>query len=92
METDGHPQDFLSKSDSKEFEIDVGSKLADIITEANNSFNCIIKLHEQYLKDKYDEVEDEDNGEKYMGNGMIRKLRWSKNTKKSRRMNKYRNK
>ena len=88
IETDGHPQDFLSKSDSQVF----APELADIITEADNSFNCIIKVHEQYIKDKYDEVEDEDNGEKYMGNGMIRKLRWSKNTKKSRRMDKNRNK
>ena len=65
METDEHPQDFLSKSDSKEFEIDVGSELADIITEADNSFNCIIKLHKQYLKDKYDEVKDKDKGKIY---------------------------
>ena len=44
METDGHPQDFLSKSDSKEFEIDVGSELADIITEADNSYYYLIVL------------------------------------------------
>jgi hypothetical protein len=33
-----------------------------------------------------------DNGEKYMGNGMVWKLRWSKNTKKNWIMNKNRNK
>ena len=43
----------------------VGSELADFITEADNSFNCIIKLHKQYLKDKYDEVKDKDKGKIY---------------------------
>ena len=33
METDGHPQDFLSESDSEESEIDDGCELGDIITD-----------------------------------------------------------
>ena len=62
METDGHPQDFLSESDSEESEIDVGPELADIITDIDNSFNYIIKLRKPYLKalEKYDQIEDED--------------------------------
>ena len=62
METDEHPQDFLSESDSEESDIDVAHELEDIITNMNISFTNIVSLRKQYLKalEKYDEIEDED--------------------------------
>ena len=44
METDEHPQDFLSESDSEESDIDVAHELEDIITDIDISFTNIVRL------------------------------------------------
>jgi hypothetical protein len=62
METDEHPQDFLSELDSEESDTDVAHELEDIITDIDISFTNIVRLRKKYLKalEEYNEIEDED--------------------------------
>ena len=54
--------DFFSKSDSEESDMDVGSELPDIMEDIEKAFDHILKMRKRYLKalEKYDEIEDED--------------------------------
>ena len=50
METNEHPQDFLSESDLEESNIDVTNELEDIITDIDIYFTNIARLLNKYLK------------------------------------------
>ena len=62
MDTDEHPQDFLSESDSEESDIDVANELEESITNIDIYFTNIVRERKKYLKvlEKYKKIEDED--------------------------------
>ena len=62
MDTDEHPQDFLSESDSEESDTDAAHELEDSISDLDINYTETLRLRKRYLKalEKYNEIEDED--------------------------------